>query len=104
MLMPGLQPWKLNFKDGIPLKPKSPPWRCPLPARGFAMGNPDPSPGCFKFLSYNCNKIVFAPDDEHSFIIYAYNDNNHVMVLAAIFDLDFLLSAMVLWNDGHKSI
>jgi hypothetical protein len=53
------------------------------------MGNPDPSPGCFKFLSYNCNKIVFTPDDEHSFIIYAYNNNNHVMVLVAMFDLDF---------------
>jgi hypothetical protein len=44
--MPGLQPWKPYFKDGIRLKPRSPPWRCPLPARGFAMGNPDPSPGC----------------------------------------------------------
>jgi hypothetical protein len=68
------------------------------------MGNQDPSPGCFNFLSYNCNKIVFAQDDEHSFIIYAYNNNNHVMVLVAMFDLAFLLSAMVLWNDGHKSI
>jgi hypothetical protein len=29
---------------------------------------------------------------------------NHVMVLFAMFDLDFCLSAMVLWNDGHKSI
>jgi hypothetical protein len=27
-----------------------------------------------------------------------------VMVLVAMFDLDFCLSAMVLWNDGHKSI
>jgi hypothetical protein len=53
------------------------------------MGSPDPSLGCFKFLSYNCNKIVFAPDDEHSFLIYAYNNNNHVMVLAAMFDFDF---------------
>jgi hypothetical protein len=26
------------------------------------------------------------------------------MVLFAMFDLDFCLSAMVLWNDGHKSI
>jgi hypothetical protein len=26
------------------------------------------------------------------------------MVFVAMFDLDFLLSAMVLWNDGHKSI
>jgi hypothetical protein len=50
-----------------PLKPKSPPWRCPIPARGFAMGNPNPSPGCLKLLSYNCNKIVFGPDDEHLF-------------------------------------
>jgi hypothetical protein len=39
-----------------------------------------------------------------SFIIYAYNNNNHVMVLVAMFDLDFCLSAMVLWNDGHKNI
>jgi hypothetical protein len=31
-----------------PLKPKSSPWRCPLPARGFAKWNQDPSPGCFK--------------------------------------------------------
>jgi hypothetical protein len=38
-----------------------------------------------------------------SFIIYAYNYNNHVMVLVAMFDLDFCLSAMVLWNDGHKN-
>jgi hypothetical protein len=43
-------------------------------------------------------------DDEHSFISYAYNNNNHVMLLVAMFDLDFCLSAMVLWNDGHKSI
>jgi hypothetical protein len=35
---------------------------------------------------------------------YAYNNNNHVMVLFAMFELDFFLSAMVLWNDGHKSI
>jgi hypothetical protein len=41
---------ELNFKDGIPLKPKSPPWRCPLHARGFAMGSPNPSPGCFKYF------------------------------------------------------
>jgi hypothetical protein len=27
-----------------------------------------------------------------------------VMVLVAMFELDFCLSAMVLWNDGHKSI
>jgi hypothetical protein len=26
------------------------------------------------------------------------------MVLFAMFELDFCLSAMVLWNDGHKSI
>jgi hypothetical protein len=26
------------------------------------------------------------------------------MVLSEMFDLDFCLSAMVLWNDGHKSI
>jgi hypothetical protein len=39
-----------------------------------------------------------------SFIIYAYNNNNYVMVLVAMFDLDFCLSAMVLWNDGHKNI
>jgi hypothetical protein len=26
------------------------------------------------------------------------------MVLFAMFDLDFCLSAMVLWNDGHKII
>jgi hypothetical protein len=25
------------------------------------------------------------------------------MVLVAMFDLDFCLSAMVLWNDGHKN-
>jgi hypothetical protein len=26
------------------------------------------------------------------------------MMLFAMFDLDFFLSEMVLWNDGHKSI
>jgi hypothetical protein len=26
------------------------------------------------------------------------------MVLFAMFELDFCLSAMVLWNDGHKNI
>jgi hypothetical protein len=26
------------------------------------------------------------------------------MLLFAMFDLDFCLSALVLWNDGHKSI
>jgi hypothetical protein len=26
------------------------------------------------------------------------------MVLFEMFDLDFCLNAMVLWNDGHKSI
>jgi hypothetical protein len=104
MPMPGLQPWKLSFKDGIPLKPRSPPWHCPLPARGFAMGSPDPSPGCFENFKLYCNKIVFASDDEYSFISYPYNNINHVMVLFAMFELDFCLSAMVLWNDGHKSI
>jgi hypothetical protein len=51
--MLGLQPWKPNFKDRIRLKLRSPPWRCLLPARGFAMGSPDPSLGCsrdFKFM------------------------------------------------------
>jgi hypothetical protein len=52
MPTPGLQPWKPYFKDRILLKPRSLPWRCPLPARGFAMGSPDPSPGCFEVLSY----------------------------------------------------
>ena len=68
------------------------------------MGSPDPSPSYFENFKLYCNKIVFASDDEHSFISYAYNNNNHVMVLVAMFDLDFCLSAMVLWNDGHKSI
>jgi hypothetical protein len=35
-----------------PLKPKSLPWLCPLPARGSTMENQDPSPGCYKFFSY----------------------------------------------------
>jgi hypothetical protein len=39
-----------------------------------------------------------------SFIIYAYNNNNPMMMLVAMFDLNFCLSAMVLWNDGHKNI
>jgi hypothetical protein len=91
MPTPGLQPWKPNFKDEIPLKPRSLPRHCPLPARGFAMGSPDPSLGCFENFKLYCNKIVFVSDNEHSFISYAYNNNNHVMVL-------------VLWNDGHKSI
>jgi hypothetical protein len=55
------------------------------------MGSPDPSLGCFENFKLYCNKIVFVSDNEHSFISYAYNNNNHVMVL-------------VLWNDGHKSI
>jgi hypothetical protein len=68
------------------------------------MGSPDPSPGCFENFKLYCNKIVFASDDEYSFISYPYNNINHVMVLFAMFELDFCLSAMVLWNDGHKSI
>jgi hypothetical protein len=51
--MPGLQPWKPNFKYGIHLKPRSLPWRCLLPARDFAMGSPDPSLDYFKLLSYD---------------------------------------------------
>jgi hypothetical protein len=35
-----------------PLKFKSLPWRYPLPARGSAMENQDPSPGCFRFFNY----------------------------------------------------
>jgi hypothetical protein len=27
-----------------------------------------------------------------------------MMVLFAMFNLDFCLSAMILWNDGHKNI
>jgi hypothetical protein len=38
------------------------------------------------------------------FLSYLRNNNNHVMVLVAMFELDFCLSAMVLWNGGHKSI
>jgi hypothetical protein len=38
------------------------------------------------------------------FLNYLYINNNHVMVLVDMFELDFCLSAMVLWNDGHKSI
>ena len=52
MSTPGLHPWNPYFKDGIRLKLRSPPWHCPLTARGFAMGNPDPSPGYFEVLSY----------------------------------------------------
>jgi hypothetical protein len=52
MHMQGLQPWKLNWKKGIPLKPKSLPWLCPLPARGSAMENQDPSPGYFRCLRH----------------------------------------------------
>jgi hypothetical protein len=54
------------------------------------MGNLDPSPGYSKNFKLCCNKIVFASD--------------HVMVLVAMFELDFCLNAMVLWNAGHKSI
>jgi hypothetical protein len=50
------------------------------------MGSPDPSPGCSRNFKLCCN------------------NNNHVMVLVAMFELDFCLSAMVLWNGGHKSI
>jgi hypothetical protein len=38
------------------------------------------------------------------FLSYLYINSNHVMVLVDMFELDFWLSAMVLWNDGHKSI
>ena len=44
--------WKLGLMEGIPLKFKSLPWRYPLPARGSAMENQDPSPGCFRFFIY----------------------------------------------------
>jgi hypothetical protein len=37
-------------------------------------------------------------------LIYLIINNNHVMVLIDMFELDFCLSAMVLWNDGHKII
>jgi hypothetical protein len=43
-----------NFKDEMRLKPRSPPWRCLLPVRGFAMESPDPSPGCFR----NCKFML----------------------------------------------
>jgi hypothetical protein len=68
------------------------------------MGSPDPSPGCFENFKLYCNKIVFVSDDEYFFISYLYNNKYHVMVLVAIFELDFCLSATVLWNDGHTSI
>jgi hypothetical protein len=87
-----------------PPKPKSPPWHCPLPARGFAMGNQDPSSGCFKILSYIVIRWFSRQTMNIPFIIYAYNSNNHVMLLVAMFGLDFFLSAIVLWNDGHKNI
>jgi hypothetical protein len=35
-----------------PLKLKSLPWRCPLPTRGSAMENQDPSPGCYRIFIY----------------------------------------------------
>jgi hypothetical protein len=31
---------------------KSLPWRYPLPSRGSAMENQDPSPGCYRFFNY----------------------------------------------------
>jgi hypothetical protein len=43
-----IAPWKPNCKDWIRPKLRSLPWRCLLPARGCAMGSPDPSLGCFR--------------------------------------------------------
>jgi hypothetical protein len=74
-----------------PPKPKSPPWHCPLPARGFTMGNQDPSPDCFKILSYIVIRWFSRQTMNTPFIIYTYNNNNHVMLLVAMFDLDFFL-------------
>jgi hypothetical protein len=48
----GSQPWKVSLMKGIPLKFKSLLWRYPLPARGSAMENQDPSPVCFRFSIY----------------------------------------------------
>jgi hypothetical protein len=68
------------------------------------MENQDPSPGCFRFLNLYCNKLVSAIDEKHLLYYYNINNKNHVMVLFEMFDLEFCLSVMVLWNDGHKSI
>jgi hypothetical protein len=68
------------------------------------MGSPDPSPGCSRNFKFCCNKLALTLDDENYVLSYLHNNNNHVMVLVAMFELDFCLSAMVLWNDGHKSI
>jgi hypothetical protein len=100
----GSQPWKLNLMEGIPQKLKSSLWRYPLLARRSATENQDPSLGCFRFLNLYCNKLVSAIDEKHLLYYYNINNNNHVMVLFEMFDLDFCLSVMVLWNDGHKSI
>jgi hypothetical protein len=61
----GSQPWKLSLMEGIPLKFKSLPWRYPLPARGSAMENQDPSPGYHRVFHLCCNKLDFALDEEH---------------------------------------
>jgi hypothetical protein len=82
----------------VPTMPLSP------PHKRIRYGEPGSITRLIWIFKLYCNKIVFESDDEHSFISYAYNNNNHVMVLVAMFDLDFRLSAMVLWNDGHKNI
>jgi hypothetical protein len=66
--MQGSQPWKLSLMEGIPLKFKSLPWHCPLPARGSAMENQDPSPGHYRIFYLYCNKLVFTLDEEHLYI------------------------------------
>jgi hypothetical protein len=47
-----LQPSKLSSEEGIHPKPKSLPWLCPRPARGFAMENQDLSQGYSIFISH----------------------------------------------------
>jgi hypothetical protein len=52
MHVQGSQPCKLSLMEGIPRKFKSPLWHYPLPARGSAIENQDPSRGCFRFFKY----------------------------------------------------
>jgi hypothetical protein len=68
-LTPGLQPSKLSSKEGIHPMPKSLPWMCPRPTRGFAMENQDLSLGYSRFISHIVISSISRLDAETSYDI-----------------------------------